>query len=346
MRNKKTGTKILVVLMSMSLALTLVATSWGEEPVVMRFSHIMPPNSYYGQMCAMIVKDLKGACGGRLKIEEYHSGQLHGSLQKSVEACSAGEIQMCFVNNNVLASYDRRFDLYNAPGVIGSWEHLKRFQKTDIAKDIKDNLVKKQNILLLAWSGRAGKINIWTTRKPIKSIEDWKGIKIRSIPHQPSISMIKSLGGSPIVVDMGEVSAALSQGIIDGVMTNPLSAVSAYQGLHVLPYCTDYDPIWAGPQDAMITFPVNAKWWNEQVPDDLKKIILAQYAETSEKLEQMFRDGVSDSIKKYKEAKNCTIYTLTEKETLRWKKIVDEEVIPKLEKTYGPEFFKAAKAAK
>lgn len=153
-----------------------------------------------------------------------------------------------------------------------------------------------------------------------------------------------AFGASPIVIDMGEVASAVAQGVVDGVMTGSTSAVTSYKAIDMLPYVTIYYGDWA-ILDACACIIVNADWYENEVPDDLKTVIEEKVAQITKKTDQMLQDDLSASLKKYKQAPNTTVTYLTEEQTKVWAKIVDENVTNKLRQTY-PDFFDAADATR
>lgn len=316
----------------------------SEKPIEARFSHILSPATLYGKIAKMFTDGLNEACDGKLVIKEYPAGQLHGTIKAGMEAVSAGEVEMSFVNNTVLGTYDERFDLLSAPNMIEDFEHLQRFMETDAYKSMEEDLAKEHNLKILGWTWSPAKNYIWNARKPIVTPEDWKGLKVRSTPHQPTRMALVAFGASPIVIDMGEVASAVAQGVVDGVMTSPLSAVDSYKAIDMLPYLTLYHGDWA-ILDACACIVVNADWYENEVPNDLKAAIEEKVAQITKDTDQMLKDAIAEALKKYEEAPNTTVTYLTEEQTKAWAKIVDENVTKKLREKY-PALFDAADATR
>ena len=105
---------------------------------------------------------------------------------------------------------------------------------------------------------------LWT-RKPVKSIEDCKGLKIRS-PGGHQTHYIKSLGAEPVFMPLGDVYLALETGTIDGLVTCP-PLVLAFKLYEVAKY--GVVATFGCVSEGVI---MNQKSW-ERTPDDLKPII-------------------------------------------------------------------------
>ena len=72
----------------------------------------------------------------------------------------------------------------------------------------------------------------------MKSVEDFKGLKIRLQPNQTHIATFEALGASPIAMDVKEVYQALQQGVIDG-QENPFALIRASRYNEVQKYLSD-----------------------------------------------------------------------------------------------------------
>jgi TRAP-type C4-dicarboxylate transport system substrate-binding protein len=106
---------------------------------------------------------------------------------------------------------------------------------------------------------------LWTKKKQIKTIEDCKGLKIRT-PGGHQTKYIKALGAEPVFMPLGDVYLALETGTLDGVVTCPPS-VLAFKLQEVLKY--GVAATFGCVSEGVI---MNQKSW-DNTPDDLKKII-------------------------------------------------------------------------
>jgi TRAP-type C4-dicarboxylate transport system substrate-binding protein len=149
---------------------------------------------------------------------------------------------------------------------------------------------------------------IWT-KKPVRNMEDMKGLKIRS-PGGHQTNYIKALGAEPIFMPLGEVYMAMETGTIDGIVTcSPL--VLAFK-LHEV-----------AKHGVMCTFGcvtegvvMNQKAW-DKAPEDLKPIIMQVVGnpyETTGGLAQKSYTEMIDEIK----SKGVELYQLPKDEEQRW----------------------------
>jgi TRAP-type C4-dicarboxylate transport system substrate-binding protein len=69
----------------------------------------------------------------------------------------------------------------------------------------------------------SGDRNFYSTKKPIRTIDDVKGMKIRVMNSRTAMDMINAMGGSPCPITWGELYTALAQGTVDAAENNPPS---------------------------------------------------------------------------------------------------------------------------
>ena len=82
----------------------------------------------------------------------------------------------------------------------------------------------------------AGARSVYDTKRPIKSIADLKGLKVRVIGNPMFVDMMNALGGNGVAMGYDQVFSALQTGVIDGAENNPPSFVfdNHYQVAEVL----------------------------------------------------------------------------------------------------------------
>jgi TRAP-type C4-dicarboxylate transport system substrate-binding protein len=115
------------------------------------------------------------------------------------------------------------------------------------------------------WFVSSPMLRTHTVRKPIRSLEDIKGLKLRTGGGTQTDS-IKALGAVPVIMGSSDVYTALERGTVDG-LTFPWEAVKAYRIYEVTKYHNSAS-LWGGKFYAIM----NKKKW-ESLPPDVKKVI-------------------------------------------------------------------------
>ena len=156
---------------------------------------------------------------------------------------------------------------------------------------------------------------LWTT-KPVRSIEDCKGLRIRS-PGGHQTNYIKSLGAEPVFMPLGDVYLSMQTGTIDGLVTCP-PLVLAFKLYEVAKH--GVIATFGCVTEGVI---MNQKSW-DRTPDDLKPLIMEVCSNPFRTTGGLTRDVYKVMMKEI-EDKGVELYTLPEEQEERWFKGFQEE---------------------
>lgn len=155
--------------------------------------------------------------GGRLSVEVFHSRQL-GEEKESIEQCQAGGLDMVRTNLAPLIDAVPEAGVPALPYIFRSEDHLHRVLDGPIGQQILDALGKTGLIGLCFYD--SGARSFYNARKPLRAVEDFKGLRIRVQQTELFKAMVDALGAVPVPMPYGEVRDALRAGIIDGAENN------------------------------------------------------------------------------------------------------------------------------
>lgn len=157
---------------------------------------------------------------GRYNIEIYDSGIL-GSEKATYDYTRSGIMEMCVVGTTMWSEIPM-MTTPDFPFVFRDVEHARRCYQGELGDYIAADLESKENLQLLSWFPNG--VRAFSSNKPLQSLEDFKGQRMR-MPNNPiHVRLAECLGANVVIMDMGEVFTALEQGVVDG-QDNPLSTV-------------------------------------------------------------------------------------------------------------------------
>jgi len=201
--------------------------------------------------------------GGRIKGEVYPASQL-GAIPRQIEGVQFGAIQGWVGPPEFLVGVDERYEVLSAPGLFSSRDQYLR--------TINDPAVRDLMLGLGANKGLVG-VGIFPlgpssiiTKKPIRRLADFAGLKIRVLASPFQLELIKRMGASPIAMTLADVLPALQQGALDGSLTT----MTQYTTLHYIDaakYVTETD------QPYVTSIAVLSKKWLDGLSPDLQKIV-------------------------------------------------------------------------
>jgi tripartite ATP-independent transporter DctP family solute receptor len=218
--------KFMLVALALVLVFNLVACSSGDdnegsktptdnskEPIVLRLAENQPDNNPVTIAMKKFAELVDEKTNGEVNIEVYANAQL-GEESDNIEQVQAGALDMARVNSVSLAQTVKELNVFTLPYIFTSQEHKYEVLDGEIGQSV---LAKFEEYDLVSFGYlEAGSRNFYTTKKPIKSLEDLKGQKIRVQPSEVSIQMAELLGAVPTPMNYGEVFSALQTGVIDG----------------------------------------------------------------------------------------------------------------------------------
>lgn len=150
------------------------------------------------------------------------------------------------------------------------------------------------------------------TRKPVKTMEDIKGLKIRTIAG-PSVDMLKALGAIPVVMPMPDVYMALQKGTLDGVMAD-WEPIQGFRFYEVAKYVTTNTPF----SYSLFTLIMNKAKFNSLPPDAKAALEKHSGLEASASLAEGFAYSAREVAKPLTDEGKVVIYELPAAERERW----------------------------
>ena len=211
-----------------------------------------------------IIRELERRSMGRIKVEEYYSGTLAGG-KELLRACGKGVVDACLWIPPYNPGLAPLAEIGWVPAVIASsWSAIMAFNRCfaefpEIGKEFSSN-----NVVYLSGTGNPT-CNIIST-KPIRSLNDLKGLKINASGYQQVL--LSKLGVPAISLVSTEVYEALERGTIDGNVNNPEWA-RVYNFHEASKYWYDI------PVGGFIFFSIMNKNFFNKLPADLQKLLMS-----------------------------------------------------------------------
>jgi tripartite ATP-independent transporter DctP family solute receptor len=170
-------------------------------------------------------KKLEAATQGRLSVQMFPAMQLGGE-KETIEQTQIGAIQMVRVSVGAMGPIVDDINVVNMPFLFKNTAHAQRMMDGPIGQELLDKITASPNagLVALSWMD-SGARSLYNTKRPIKTIEDLKGLKFRVIGNPIFVDMMNALGGNGVAMGYDQVFSALQTGVIDGAENNPPSYV-------------------------------------------------------------------------------------------------------------------------
>lgn len=215
--------------------------------------------SNYVKGMKTVADEVSKATDGRIKITVYADSQL-GNERDMFEGCSLGSIDICTAANAVMSSFIPEMSVLDQPYLFDTADQAHKAVDGKLGEEIAKKAL-AQNIHMVGWM-ESGFRNVYSSR-PIKSLADFKGLKIRTMENDMHIAAFNATGAIATPMAAGDVFTGLQQKTIDAA-ENAISNVLANNYYTVTPYITRTQHLFV-----FIGVGVSDKAWNK-IPDDLK----------------------------------------------------------------------------
>ncbi len=284
--------------------------------------------------CALKFKErVEKESNGRLSVELHCNGELGGD-QETFEGMQLGTIQMVLCGAAALGNYDARFGMLDFPFLFDNYEEMTEAVNGELG-ELYNSVAEEYGFKVLGWM-YDGARSISNNVRPVNSLEDVKGLKMRVMQNDMYISMFKAWGTNPTPMSATEIYTALSQGVIDG-QDNPPSMGYSQKYYEVQKYYS-----WTRHtfQNCLV---LTTTAWLDSLPEDLKKIVEEAAADMAAEQRVMEHDNETKLEKLIDESDTCTTNEVADRESFREASApVYEEMRKKMGSDFVDQVLKAA----
>lgn len=271
---------------------------------------------------------VESASNGNIQVDIYPSSQL-GDSEKLLEGLKLGIHKIAQGDESITGAYDPML-VWFMPYLFSDEWVMKQFFASDVFEEINNQMAKDLGVRVLA-AAPYGFYNFINKTRPIKTLADMKGLKLRTLPNsQLTIKTWEALGASATPVPWAEIYTSIKTGVIDGLghtltimVDQKFYEVAKYVTLDMSMGCANL-------------YLVNEKWY-QSLSDSDKAIIkrgaemgaaaefgIATYRNRAVAIETLQKNGVQ-------------VISLSPEEKAKFKKTAQEAVLPWVKEKAGAE---------
>jgi len=294
---------------ALALATALPALA---DPVVIKFSHVVAPDTPKGKGAAKFKELAEQYTDGKVVVEIYPNSQLYKDKEE-LEALQLGAVHMLAPS---LAKFGplgvQQFELFDLPMLFEDEAALQKITQGPIGQEMLGLLDDKGIKGLAYWDNG---FKIMTANSPLQTPDDFMGLKMRIQSSKILEAQFQALDAVPQVLAFSEVYQAMQTGVVDGSENTPSNVYT--QKMHeVQKHATLSDHGYIGY--AVI---VNKPFWDGLDPAIREQLDRAMadatvYANSISKDEN---DWAMDEIRK---AGRTQIHELTPEERAEWVEVL------------------------
>jgi tripartite ATP-independent transporter DctP family solute receptor len=182
----------------------------------------------------MFREKLMASTGKRFVVDE-RAGNALGSENTVLTGARTGSVDVAVISGGVVSAVVPEMSVFDVPFLFRDVAHAKAVMQGPVGDRIAAKFADK-GLVLLAF-GKQGFRNISNSKRPIRTPDDIRGLKIRVIPNDTYKMAFKALGAEPVPMDFPLVYAALKDGRLDGE-ENPVPTIASARFNEVQKYLT------------------------------------------------------------------------------------------------------------
>ncbi len=241
-----------------------VSNALAERPMTLRLGHPMAPGNNVTVGYEKFKEILEEKSGGKIKLRIFGNSQL-GNDRVTTEAAQAGTLDMTSSSTPNMASFTKDYMVFDLPFITSPANQEKLYKALDDGElgQALRAVANKIGLEIIMFS-EFGYRNFVSTDKPIKTVADLAGLKIRTTDSPVEVGVATALKMNPAPIAWGEVYTALQQGTVDAE-GNTFSLLNDAKHTEVLKYAMD-----SGHNYCMHILMINKEKWDKMTPEQQK----------------------------------------------------------------------------
>ena len=201
----------------------LMAAMGAQAQTTLRIGYAVSTNSHYGVGSTVFCEDIEKGTQGRYKCQHFPSGSLGGE-REMIEAVQLGTLDLVNTSTGPLGNFVPEVKIVDIPFLFRDYDHARKVMDGPIGQDLLKNMQAK-GLIGLAWAEN-GFRHMTNSKRAIRTAEDAKGLKMRTMENKVHMDGYKTFGILPTPMPFPELFTALQQGTVDG-QENPIPVILA-----------------------------------------------------------------------------------------------------------------------
>ncbi|HUR89389.1 MAG TPA: TRAP transporter substrate-binding protein [Ramlibacter sp.] len=242
-------------------------SGFAQQSVTLKFHTFMAPTSnVWLNMHKAWMDKVEKDSGGRVKFEAYPAMQLGGTPVQLYDQARDGVVDVVWTLPGNTAGRFPRIEVFELPFIMSNAEATSKAYWEYVQTMAPDEFKETQVIALQVH----GPGVIHTAEKPVRSVADMRGLKVRAPTRQVN-KLVGALGATPVGMPLPQIPDALSKGTINGCVI-PWEVVPSVKVHELTKYHAEFDPAGGALYTTTFVMCMNKAKYNS-LPPDLRKII-------------------------------------------------------------------------
>ncbi|QUE74206.1 TRAP transporter substrate-binding protein [Stutzerimonas stutzeri] len=240
---------------TLTSAITAVTAQAADDirPRMIRFGYGLNEDSNQGRAAKVLAEEIKKASDGKLKVRTFGSASL-GSDDQMQNALMGGAQEMMVGSTATLVGVAKEMAVWDTPFLFESEKQADYVLDGPVGQKVMDALESKGLVGLVYWEN--GFRNLTNNVRPVETMEDFNGIKLRVMPNPVFIDTFKQMGANAVPLPFSELFTALETKAVDG-QENPYNTILSSKFYEVQKYLSVTNHVYS---PWIVT--ASKRWWD------------------------------------------------------------------------------------
>jgi tripartite ATP-independent transporter DctP family solute receptor len=192
----------------------------AQQKLVLKATDVHPLGYPTVEAVVAMGKKLEAATSGRISVQMYPSMQLGGE-KEMIEQAQVGALAMARISVGPMGPIVPELNVFNLPFLFRDDAHMEKVVDGEIGTEMLKKLSDHPTagLIGLCWMN-AGTRNVYNGKKPVRTPDDLKGLKIRMMGNPLFVDTMNALGGNGVAMGYDQLVNALQTGVVDGAENN------------------------------------------------------------------------------------------------------------------------------
>ncbi|MFT4189941.1 MAG: DctP family TRAP transporter solute-binding subunit [Comamonas sp.] len=317
---------LLAALAGLALMASALPAAHAQAAKKVRLGHSFTDSHPRAVAMKRFAEEVGKATHGAVRIEVYGSSQL-GSEEKMLIAVQSGVQELYLGALSPIAVRKKQLQIFDFPFLFASGAEAAHVLDGPVGRKLLDSLG-DMNMQGLTWSGGAFR-DMSNSRRPIQTLEDMKGLKVRVMQNPMALASLKAMGINAVPMAFTEVYPALEIKALDGY-EHPVVDMYANKMYEVQKYLTITRHVYTP-----VALVASSKWWNSLTPD--QRGIVQKVAEDTRAFERELELKEAAVVVQALKDKGMTVAEMPPAELQKIRAAV-QPVVDQAAKDIGPDF--------
>jgi TRAP-type transport system periplasmic protein len=261
-----------IMALTVVIAASVTAIPASAQEFTLRVAHYFKEDHPWNKGLVFFAKQVDEQSKGRVKIDIFGGGVL-GSEAQTLQFVKDGSLDFVVSDPSAGSPFAKELDFFALPFLFRNYDHWKAALDGEPGKAYAQLIETKTGLKIIGYWGGSTR-NVLSTKKPINSIEDLKGFRLRLISSPLKVNAWKAVGTVPTPIAFMETYLAMKSGVVDG-MENESVAVREMKFYEPAPFI-------ARTEHEFTVRPLFiSKKTFDKLPADLQQIVLKSAQEAT-----------------------------------------------------------------